>query len=120
MVRLDFPKLGIAVFTALLRVVAALPEPALIRQIDRRCDLALNQLAFRLILAHDGQRDSRQQSLGVWVDRILKQDIGRGLFNHLPQIHNCNVIREILHNRQVMGDENVSQPQILLQLPEQV
>ena len=40
-------------------------------------------------------------------------------FNNVPQIHNTYNIRDITYNRKVMGNENIGEAQIFLQLFEQ-
>lgn len=106
--------------TASNRAVAALHEAAGIRQVDRRGNFALDNLTLRLILAHDRQRNCRKQCLSVRMQRILEQQISRCFFYHSSHIHNRNIIRKIFYYGQVMGNEDIGQAQILLQLFEQV
>ena len=59
MVGFNLTQHGIALVAhAFHRAVATLHKTACIRQIDGSGNFALNNLAFGLILAHDGQRNS--------------------------------------------------------------
>ena len=121
MLRLNLAQYRIAFITNTgNRAVAALHETAGIRQVDRRGNFALDNLTLRLILAHDRQRNCRKQCLGVWMQRIFEQKISRCFFYHSAHIHNRNIIREIFYYGQIMGNEDIGQAQILLQLLEQV
>lgn len=58
MLRLNLAQYRIAFITNTdTRAVAALHETAVIRQVDRRGNFALDNLALKLILAHDRQRN---------------------------------------------------------------
>lgn len=121
MLRLNLAQYRIAfIANAGNRAVAALHETAGIRQVYRRGNLALDNLTLGLILAHDRQRNCRKQCLGVRMQRIFEQQISWCFFYHSSHIHNRNIIREIFYNGQVMGNEDIGQSQILLQLFEQV
>ena len=116
----DLTQLRISMLTALCRTVTPFHKTALIRQINRGSNFAADQLADWFLLSNDWKRDCRQQRLGIRMCRILEQYIGRCFFHHLSQVHNCNVVREIFYNRQVVRDKNVSQSQVSLQLFQQV
>ena len=59
MVGFNLTQHGIALVAhTLYWAVAALHKAACVRQIDGSSDFTLNNLAFGLILAHDGQRNS--------------------------------------------------------------
>ena len=116
MARFNLTQLRVAILAAFCRAVAPFHKPALVRQIDRRGDLAADQLAHRLFLSHDRKGNCRQQCSGIWMDRILEQHISRCFLDHLAQIHNCNIIGEIFNYRQVVGNKDVGQSQICLQL----
>ena len=105
---------------ALYRAVAALHKAASIRQIDGSGNFALDDLAFRLILAHDGQRNSGKQRLSIGMQRILKEQVSRSLLYHGPHIHYSDIIGEIFYYGQIMSDEDIGQTQILLQLLKQI
>ena len=74
MVGFNLTQHGIALVAhTLYRAVAALHKAASIRQIDGSGNFALDDLAFRLILAHNRQRNSRKQRLGIRMQRILEE-----------------------------------------------
>ena len=81
MLRLNLTQYRIAVIAyAGNRAVAALHKAAGIRQVNRRSNLALDNLALRLILAHDRQRNCRKQRLRIRMQRIFEEQVGRCFF----------------------------------------
>ncbi|SAI25514.1 Uncharacterised protein [Enterobacter cloacae] len=48
------------------------------------------------------------------MTRVIKDLIFRPLLYAASQIHHHHLIGNVLNHRQVMGDENVRQPKILL------
>lgn len=106
--------------TALLtRIRAAGSEPAARLGVDRRSNFTFQQDAFLLVM-NIHSKNSRQQRLGIRVKRILKQFIRRTGFNHRPQIHNADVIRNMADDRQIMRDKHVSQLILILQIHQQI
>ena len=120
MSRFDLAKLRVSILAAFCRTVTPLHKTALVWQVDRRSDLTADQLASRLFLSDDRKRNCRQQCLGIRMHRILEEYIGWCFFYHLSQVHNRNVVGEIFYDRQIVGDENISQSQISLQFFQQV
>ena len=104
---------------AVLRVQATRVEPAPRRRVDRaghvpRQDNALPpQPRMR-----DGHR--REQCFGVRVLRIGEQLIGHRDLDDPAQVHDRDPVADVLDHRQVVGDEQVGQPELLLQLFQQV
>ena len=110
----------------LLRLMAGLAgirtargEAAARPGIDRRGDLALEVDALvRMVNVRGGNRG--EQRLRVGMQRADEQLLRGGGFHQLAQIHDADVVRDVAHDREVMGDEHVGQPLLLLQILEQV
>ena len=67
-----------------------------------------------------GMGDAGQQRLGVGVDRSLV-DVGRRRHLHqLAGVHDGHPVRDVAHHRQVVGDEQVGQAVLVLQVLQQV
>src|SRR6202051_4127560 len=65
-------------------------------------------------------RDRRQQRLGIRVQRRgIKLARGRGL-DDAAEIHDGHALADMLDDRQIMGDEEISQPQLLLQVLQEI
>ena len=61
-----------------------------------------------------------QKGLGVWVTRAFV-DLLRGReLNDTPEIHHRYPMAHVLHDLKIMGDEQIAQSQLFLQVPEQV
>ena len=54
------------------------------------------------------------------MHRILEDLLCIHHLHNVAQIHDCNNISYMLYNRNVMGDEDISQPQLFLEPFEQV
>ena len=57
-----------------------------------------------------------QQGLGIGMPGILVKLIGVSQFNDPSQVHHANAMRNMPNHGQVMGNENVGQAQLLLQV----
>ena len=98
---------------------AAGVEVASRRRIDGAGHVAGQQHALSL-QSRLGQGDRRQQRLGVGMARRVEQ---RGLVTDLDdaaQVHHRNPRRDVLDHRQVMGDEQVGDAELALQVLQQV
>ena len=51
---------------------------------------------------------------------IAEQVVAGCLLHHLAEIHDSNIVGEVLDDGEVVGDENVGQPHVLLKLLEQI
>ena len=80
---------------AVAGIIATLVEAALVARLDGGADLALDQDAL-LLGAQFGDGDGRQQSLGVRMHGIGEQFLGGSLFHDLTQIHNGDLIGEVV------------------------
>src|SRR5258708_39495401 len=65
-------------------------------------------------------RDRRQQRFGIGVlGRRIKLARGRGL-DDAAEIHHRNALADMLDHRQVMGNEEICQPEFLLQVLQEI
>ena len=100
---------------------AARVEPAAGRRVDGAGHVALEHdllAGGRQVGVGDGH--GRQQGLGVGVHRPLVQLLGRRDLDDLPQVHDRDPVRDVPDHAQVVGDEDVGQAQLVLQVVEQV
>ena len=67
-----------------------------------------------------GDRDRRQQRLGVGVQRAGVELDARGDLDDAAEIHHGDAVADVAHHGKIVGDEDVGQPQPLLQLLKQV
>ena len=54
------------------------------------------------------------------MQRVGKNVIRLAVFDQIAQIHNADRIGDMLNNRQIMGDEQIGQVALLLQVFEQI
>src|SRR4029077_12364794 len=83
--------------------------------IERARDLAGNR---QLLVPFVGtRRESRgKQRLSIRVKRLGAQFEAVGKLDDLPQIHDGNPVADVGYRRQVMADEEIADPQRLLQM----
>ena len=94
-------------------------EAAAFRRLQRAWDLAFqDDLLLFVVDIRNG--DGRQQRLGVGVQRLCKEVLLVRNFYNLAQIHNRDLIADVLHDAQVVGDKEVGQIHLFLQILEQV
>ena len=121
MTRGGFPPLWFYFLAQLLSQRASGVEIATTRRIGRTGHVASqnNPLAFPFD-DRVGDRDSRKERLGIWMQRLVEKFFLRSQLYHLAQVHNRSAVRDMPHHAQVMGDKQIRQPKLLLQLFEQV
>jgi len=74
-----------------------------------------------LLLGSDlGYGHCGEQSTGVGMELVVVQLAFIGQLDQLAQIHNADTVGNVTDNAQVMGDEEVSKAEVILQLGEQV
>jgi len=89
----NFLQFGVlAGFAAGLADITALQEAALVRQIHRRGDLALDQLALLLLAGNNRLGNGRQQRLGVRMQGVGKQLVGGSFFHHFVKAVSCILV----------------------------
>ena len=100
---------------------AAGAEPAAARRVRRARHLAAQHDALpRPLHRRVRDRHRRDQRLGVRVVRALEQRVAvRGLDDR-AQVHHRDPVADVPDHRQVVGDEQVRQPEVVLQLLQQV
>ena len=65
-------------------------------------------------------RNRREQGVGVGMQR-RGVEVGRGsLLHDTPQIHHRHVVGDVLHDRQIMRDEQISEAEFPAQFDEQI
>ena len=62
-----------------------------------------------------GDRYRREEGPGIRVKRAGKERFRGGHLHNPAQVHDGNVIGKVLDHTEVVGDEEIGQPQILLQ-----
>ncbi len=65
-------------------------------------------------------RDRAEQRSGVWMFRVGEDLVDARMFHHTAQVHDGDLIGDLRHHTQVMGDEQHRHPGLALQLGEQV
>src|SRR5436190_11304446 len=65
-------------------------------------------------------RDRRQQRFGIGVQRRGIKLAGRRGLDDAPEIHDGNASADMLDHRQIMGNEEIRQPEFLLQVFQQI
>ena len=116
---LDFLQLRLLGAASVCSVCAALCETADGCGVDGRCDFALQQDSF-LSSTQLGQGDSGQQSLCIGMYGVVEEDFGRSLLDQLAQVHNSDIIGEMVNDGEVVCDEHICQTTLLLNLVHQV
>jgi hypothetical protein len=90
-------------------------------RVDRRRRLAPeHDLLARAVLARIRDRRCGQQRDRVRVDRLDVELLRRRELHHLAEVHDRDPVRHVAHDRQVVGDEDVGEPELVLEVVEQV
>src|SRR5256885_2772383 len=94
-------------------------KPAARRWVDRRGHVTLQNYSLALLL-RIGNRNGRQQRLRVRMQWLRIQfGSGRNLDNP-AQIHHSDARGNMLNNSQAMRDKQVSEPELLLKVLQQI
>ena len=64
--------------------------------------------------------NSGKQRLRVWVHRIVEEVFFASEFYHAAEIHDADLVRNMLHNGKVVRDEHVREIVLLLQILKEV
>ena len=62
----------------------------------------------------------REQRLRVGMTGMIEHLLGRATFDDTAEIHHGDLIRQVLDNAQIVGDEKIRQPQVGLELGQEV
>lgn len=71
-------------------------------------------------IRHRAARNRVEQGPRVSVLRMLPDLMMLSALHDLPTLHHVHPVGDVAHDRQVMGDEEVRKPQLLLKLDQQV
>ena len=97
----------------------AVSEAADVRRIDGAAGLTGENDPLPVPRGIDFQ-DSGHQRLGIRRLRILENRIRRTALHHLAQVHNGHMLRDMLDQGQIVGDEQIRQTEFLPQIQEQI
>ena len=67
-----------------------------------------------------GRRHRREQRLRIRMDRVAEQHAARRQFDDAAGAHDRDAVRDVIDNRQIVRDEQVGQPQLFLQIHQQI
>ena len=67
-----------------------------------------------------GARNRREQRARVWVLWRAVDVVGRRYFHDAAEVHDRDAVRDVLHHREIVGDEKVAEFQLALQVEKQV
>ncbi len=97
-------------------------EAAAARRRDRARHLSLEHDPFarRLVLAGVDVGDGREERLRVRVDRIGIEVVRRRRFHDHAEVHDGDSIRDVVHDAEVVRDEDVRELKLVLEVVEQV
>jgi len=113
----NFPEGGTALGADRRGSGAAGAEGAAAGQIHGAGHVALKHDTLGLLgLVRVGDGHGGQQRYSVGVQRVAVQFRGGGHLHHLAKIHDRYPVGDVLYNRQIVGDEQVCEAQILLKL----
>ena len=101
------------------RVGTAPVEGAAGRRIERRGQLALERDA-RPAPRRIHHRRAGQKRLGVGMARPGEDRLDRPLLHRPAQVHDHDLVGDVAHHAQVVGDEEIGEVELLLQVHEQV
>src|SRR5688572_9059900 len=95
------------------------PRPHLSKRSPRVQRLRVQRDARRLIV---GIRhgDSREERPGIRMLRVAEEAGGLGHFDDAPEVHDGGPAADMLNEPQVVGDEEIGEPELFLQLEEQI
>ena len=67
-----------------------------------------------------GHGNSGEKRLCVGVQGVVENTLLRAVFDHTTKIHNAYLVGNMLYNRQIVRNEYVGKPQLLLQITKHV
>ena len=106
---------------ALLRLEAASPEDAPARRVDRARKVALQHDPGPLLLTlWIRDRHGREQGVRVRVERGRVDHLARRGLDDVAEVHDRDAVRDLPDDREVVGDEEVGDPELALEVPQEV
>ena len=61
-----------------------------------------------------------QQRLGIGMARVAEQFLGVGLLNQLADVHDSDLVRNVLNDAQIVSDKQIGQVELPLQVLQEV
>ena len=115
MPRRDLAKLRTLGGTLLRRIWTACAETASARRVDWRRHIAgeMDAVARRRQI-RIGNRHGTHQCPRVGMQHIGIQLLHGRAFHHAAQIHHADIVGDVAHHGEVVGDEQIGKPQLLL------
>src|SRR5215217_1141493 len=102
-------------------VGAAGVEVAAGGRVDRARDVAAEDDPLAALLDHRvGNRHGGQESLGIGVERFLVEGDAVRHLDDLAEVHDGDAVGDVLDDGEVVGDEEVGQTELLLEVFEEV
>ena len=97
---------------------AAWRKMAAWRRIGRRRQIPFqpDMLSLRTVNTRDGS----QQCPGIRMLGCAQHFLCRAALHDAPEVHHAHFMRKILHHREIMGDEQITQFEFLLQRFQQI
>ncbi|ELZ80681.1 hypothetical protein C454_10261 [Haloferax gibbonsii ATCC 33959] len=96
------------------------PEATARRRVSRRRHVARQRLDPPAVFGRGGSGNALQQRLRVGVFRRLEQLVCRAEFDHVAEVHHGDAVADVADDRKVVGDKEVRQPELRLEVVEQV
>ena len=90
-------------------------KAAALGRMERAGHIALQDNAVPFV-TRVRDRNGREQRLRIRVQRLAIEIFTGSQFNHFPQVHHGDTVRDVFHHAQVVGDEQVGQPEFPLQV----
>ena len=104
-----------------LRARTARMEAAALGRVDRVRDVSCEDERLAApAAARVRDRDGREQRAGVRMPRGCIEVVGRRELDELPQVHHGDAVGDVPDDAQVVGDEDVREAELALQVLEQV
>ena len=79
------------------------------------CSTRFSRLTLRI-----GHRHRQQQRLGVGMQRLREQRALVGVFDDAAEIHHRDAVADVLDHREIVGDEQIGEPELALQVHQQI
>ena len=115
----ELAQLGVLLEAGLCCVRAARGKAAAGLRVDGRGDLAAQNGALGRVVDIDA-RNGRKKRLGVGVQLIFEKLPRFALFHELSEVHDADVVGDVLDDGEVVRDEHVGEFFLLLQVHHQI
>ena len=115
----DLFQLGLGLLALLGAVGTAVAEQASGRGINEAGNFSVNHIEV-VGLIGIGIGNGSHQSLGVGVSCVIEDFFTVGYFHQVTQVHNANALGDMLDSRHAVGDEQIADAVLILQILHQV